>query len=95
MTFEVRRKEIVEELINRFRQEHQRSLKGLQFKIDMVRRKSKNPVLSCIRLSNMMNEMYYYKFCPAFGGIASEQSSNMTSVQERKKGDVIAFKNAD
>ncbi|MEJ2681106.1 MAG: DUF3135 domain-containing protein [Gammaproteobacteria bacterium] len=38
--------------------ESQRKLRGLQFKIDMERRRAKTPMASCIRLSQMMHESF-------------------------------------
>ena len=35
---------------------YQRRLRGLQFQIDMERKRASNPVSSCIRISRMMHE---------------------------------------
>jgi len=53
-----------------------RLLYGLQFRIDMERRKSKNPMDSSIRLSCMLMEHFYSKFYPALCGSGhSEEKS--------------------
>ncbi len=62
--FEALRKEIIEEIIKGFHLDQQRVLEGLQFRIDMERRKSKNPMGSCIRLSNMLKNKIHTDFYP-------------------------------
>jgi hypothetical protein len=53
------RKEYVEEVINSASTEDQkRKLRGLQFKIDMEREKSKNPMDACIKISKMMHDSF-------------------------------------
>jgi len=43
---------------------NKRLLNGLQFRINMERRRAKNPLDACIRISQMMNEQFYSEFCP-------------------------------
>ena len=52
------RQEMCEDVITSAPQEYQRKLRGLQFKIDMERRRAKTPMASCIRLSQMMHESF-------------------------------------
>lgn len=53
-------------LINQFIESgcNKRLLNGLQFRINMERRRAKNPLDACIRISKMMNEQFYSEFCP-------------------------------
>ena len=53
--FERRRQTLIDEAIPSAPAAQQRKLKGLQFKIDMERRKGKNPLDACIRLNSMMH----------------------------------------
>ena len=55
---EVLRQEMVDQLINEAPQQYHRKLRGLQFKIDMERERSKTPMASCIKLSKMMQESF-------------------------------------
>lgn len=50
--------EEVERLINSAPPHHQHRLRGLQFTIDMERRKANNPMAACIRLSQLMHESF-------------------------------------
>lgn len=52
--FEILRKALIEEAITSAQQDSQRRLRGLQFQIDMTRRKSKTPLAACIRISSLM-----------------------------------------
>jgi hypothetical protein len=55
--FEVMRKRLTQDAISRVRDDvRRRRLQGLQFQIDMERRKSANPMAGCIRISQMMSE---------------------------------------
>ena len=50
--------ERVEELIMSSPIEHQHRLRGLQFQIDMERKRASNPLAACIKLSQMMHESF-------------------------------------
>jgi hypothetical protein len=53
------RAELIEDTISSAPQQYQRRLRGLQFQIDMERRRAKNPLSSCIRISKMMHDHLY------------------------------------
>ncbi|HET8706584.1 MAG TPA: DUF3135 domain-containing protein, partial [Pseudomonadales bacterium] len=53
---EALRTRLVEDLITSAPTEYQRRLRGLQFQIDMERRRAHSPMAACIRISNMMHE---------------------------------------
>ncbi len=90
--FEALRKEIIEETIKGFPSDARRSMDGLQFRIDMERRKSKNPMGSCIRLSNMMKERLYTDSHPVTGAMGDSNCSFDASAQEKKEGEIIPLR---
>ena len=53
-SFERRRGEILEAFFAQIPQQRQQRLRGLQFRIDMERRKAKSPMGACIKISAMM-----------------------------------------
>ena len=55
-TFEIKRKSLLDDFLSQFSEHRQRRLRGLQFQIDMERRRAKTPMAACIRLSDMMWE---------------------------------------
>lgn len=56
--FEKLRETLIEDLINSARTSSQRRLRGLQFQIDMARKKAKTPLAACISISGMMHESF-------------------------------------
>ncbi len=52
--FEARRSRIIEDFISSAPAERQPRLRGLQWRIDQIRRTSRTPLASCIRISRMM-----------------------------------------
>lgn len=52
--FEQRRLELIEEFLRDLPAHDQRRLRGLQFRIDMERRRARTPMAACLRLSAMM-----------------------------------------
>jgi hypothetical protein len=52
--FERRRREVVEALIARAPRSRQARLKGLQFRIDLERRKADSPLAAALRLQEML-----------------------------------------
>jgi hypothetical protein len=54
--FEARRLALIEEFLRQFSQPDQQRLRGLQFRIDMVRRRSRTPMGACLKISSMMWE---------------------------------------
>lgn len=58
--FEKRRKQVTDELIVSCNK--QRRLKGLQFKVDMERKRSRNSIGSCVRLSTIMLDHFHSEF---------------------------------
>lgn len=56
--FEKLRETLIEDVINSARTSSQRRLRGLQFQIDMARKKAKTPLAACICISGMMHESF-------------------------------------
>ncbi len=52
--FEARRSRLIEDFISSVPAERQPRLRGLQWRIDQIRRSSRTPLASCIRISRMM-----------------------------------------
>jgi hypothetical protein len=52
--FEARRQALLDGFLQQFSDADQRRLRGLQFRIDMERRRARTPMAGCIRLSSMM-----------------------------------------
>lgn len=58
MKLERLRIEMVEKLIHEAPEQYRRRLRGLQFRIDMERRKAKSPMAACITISGMMHDSF-------------------------------------
>ncbi len=56
--FERRRAILIQSVIDSAPRHYQRRLKGLQFQIDMERRRTDSPLKSCLRISSMMWDMF-------------------------------------
>lgn len=52
--FERRRQAVIDEFLSSVPESRQRRLRGLQFRIDMERRRARTPMGACIRISQMM-----------------------------------------
>lgn len=59
VTFEKRRTEWLESVIQKSPENNKTRLRGLQFQIDMVREKHRHPLGACMKLSSMMLESLY------------------------------------
>jgi len=56
--FEILRTNLCNALIERAPETSRRRLRGIQFQIDMERRKASNPMAACIRISQMMHDSF-------------------------------------
>jgi hypothetical protein len=52
--FEAKRREVIEAAIARAPLDRQQRLRGLQWRVEQVRRRAPNPMAACIALSGMM-----------------------------------------
>ena len=57
--FEQKRKDIINSLISGASSRHRNKLEGLQWRIDMERRRSSSPLSACVRISSMMLDSVY------------------------------------
>lgn len=63
--FERARERLIDELIEQAPAGQRRRLRGLQFRIDMERRRAKTPYAACVSVSRMMWETFNNEFRPA------------------------------
>ncbi|MDY6941550.1 MAG: DUF3135 domain-containing protein [Pseudomonadota bacterium] len=66
--FEARRCEEIERLIGSASAANRCRLRGLQFRIDMERRRSRTPIGGCVRLSHLMMDAFHNQFVPCIVG---------------------------
>jgi len=52
------RVELCDQLIQSAPEAYRRKLRGLQFRVDMERRRAKNPMAACIAISAMMHDSF-------------------------------------
>lgn len=52
--FETRRREVIARAIDNAPDDSRRRLQGLQFQVDMERRRARTPMAACLRISSMM-----------------------------------------
>lgn len=71
---EALRKKLCEALIQQAPESYQRRLRGLQFKIDMERRRAKTPMAACVKLSKLMQDSFY-KLRVALNEASSQQAT--------------------
>ena len=63
--FERMRSELLREFIDEAPQNYRHRLSGLQFKLDLERRRAKTPLAACIRISQLMLNKLHDEFIPA------------------------------
>ncbi len=56
--FERRRRAVIDDFIDNAPERHRQRLRGLQWRIDMERRRAPNPMAACVRISQMMWESF-------------------------------------
>lgn len=86
--FEARRAQVIDAAIRRAPHPKQQRLRGLQWKLDQVRRLSHTPMAACLRMTNMMWDSVLSE-----GGLidAFEQLGHSKPLPRRFKADVIAL----
>ena len=57
--FELKRQQMIDKLIEGAPEDLRQRLRSFQWRIDMERQRSANPLQACIRLSNMMWDLIY------------------------------------
>jgi len=88
--FEQYRKQLLEREIQRSNAQNQRRLKGLQFKMDMERRKSKTPMASCLKAFSLMMDYFYDRHLPVVNNCVAGQGVN-SIIKNNKKADIVHF----
>jgi hypothetical protein len=90
--FEEQRTEVLRAAIEAAPPEMRRRLEGLQFQVDMERRRAKTPMAACIRLSTLMMDMLYDELLPLLNQVASGDLSGAESrVEPRGTAQVLSF----
>lgn len=87
--FEARRQAVIEGFIRKAAPAHRARLRGLQFRIDMERRRSRTPLGACVRLYQLTLEAFYRDFAPSIGALPGPAPTR------RGPGEVLAFRPAD
>lgn len=84
--FETRRAQVIDAAIRRAPRPKQQRLRGLQWKLDQVRRLSHTPMAACLRMTNMMWDSLLSE-----GGLidAFEQLGHSEPLPPRFKAEVI------
>ncbi len=89
--FEVQRTRMIERIIESADDDQRRRLRGLQFRIDMERRRARNPMDACIRLNRMMSQYFEERFHAALleplkpaGPRGAGKADNVVAFRPRK-----------
>jgi len=92
-TFEIRRKVILKQAIAQASPELHQKLEGLQFRIDMERRKARTPMASCLRINCMMMDHIYDELLPILNLWTSDQKLITTrmSPNDGREATILAF----
>ncbi|MEM7207540.1 MAG: DUF3135 domain-containing protein [Pseudomonadota bacterium] len=92
--FEQQRLAMIEETIAAAPEAHQRRMKGLQFQIDMERRRADTPLRACMRISSMMWEKFD-AMRDELNALSNIENSVPTEASQQKaratKADVLEF----
>lgn len=91
--FELRRQNLVSNFIASLPNKIVRKkIKGLQFKIDMERRKSKNPYDSCIKLNKLLRDFFEDEFKSAVNFRVKNNDIKTAEATSNKVVDLTDFK---
>ena len=95
--FEMKRREEIDKVINSApTEEAQDRLSRLQWRVDMERRRCKNPTQSCLQIYGMMWKRVYgeHGLLDSLNQLLHHSTSTQTvteAVEERQKADVLRF----
>lgn len=90
--FELRRKQVIKKLINELPADN-RLLEGLQFRLDMERRRSGDYMSSCLRIYEIMMEHYHNKVLQTFLFDDSAAWTDSACINnEKTSAEIITFK---
>ena len=92
--FENYRLEVLKKIMDRARPECQQRMKGIQFRVDMEKRKSRTPMATCIKLNEMMLDFLYDELESSVNRFLSKQKSiiaKMSKVDDKKSATILPF----
>lgn len=92
--FEKRRKHVIDDFISSAPEDRQQRLRGLQWRIDIERRRCSNPLAACIRLSDMMWNFVYAEdgFLNTLKMLRAAHSRVETGEKEPRSAEILPFK---
>ena len=90
-TLERIRLKLIEETIAEAPENCHRRLRGLQFQIDMERRRDANPMGACVRISKMMHDSLYTMRQTLNAAIGESTDDLGLAVEEPGQAQVLSF----
>ena len=87
--FEDYRKKLISELIERAHPRIQQRLIGVQFRIDLERRKAKTPMASCVKIFDLMMDHLICEHIPKVNMCISFPSAQV--IENNKKAKIVSF----
>ena len=88
--FESSRKAAIENELDWDHVSNRRELEGLQFRLDMTRRRARTPLEACQNLSRIMLEYFHAQFVPTIGPIGAD-SDDAQPPGGKSRGRIIPF----
>lgn len=91
--FERARARLLRECIQRASPAHRRRLEGLQFQLDMERRRARTPLAACLRLSELMLDILHGEFLPRLRELAEGSlQAHECRIREGRPARVLPFR---
>ncbi|AUM11867.1 DUF3135 domain-containing protein [Ketobacter alkanivorans] len=87
--------QLCDQLIQEAPEQYRRKLRGLQFRVDMERRRAKSPMAACIAISGMMHDSFD-RLRQALNDATGNASADYinTPSREVEAGKVVPFRRA-
>lgn len=85
------RLQLIEETIAEAPESCHRRLRGLQFQIDMERRRAGNPMGACIRISKMMHDSLYTMRQTLNAAVGEPVDEDLFNFEPSESATVVAF----
>lgn len=91
--FETLRQELIESTISGASEDHQRRLRGLQFQVDMERRRSGSAMAACLNISKMMHDSLYTlgQTLNAAAGVETDPVIDLFSEERATAATILSF----
>ncbi len=90
-TLERIRLKLIEETIAEAPENCHRRLRGLQFQIDMERRRASNPMSACVRISKMMHDSLYTMRQTLNAAVGQTTDDVVMPLETPSQAQVLAF----